>query len=138
MYERKILGLAEAEKAIEAMKKEAATGRPMSMAVMDPFGNLIAFTRMDGAGPLTARMAMNKAYTSAWFGRDTRAFKDWLNEAGKDIVWYDDHRLTGVHGGVAIRTSDGIPVGAIGTSGRHQDEDEAIALVGLKAIQDLL
>lgn len=137
MYDRKVLGFAEAEKAVKAVVEEASKGgRPMSAAVLDPWGNLISFARMDGAGPLTARMAMNKAYTSASFGMDTRMFFDWLKQADKDIAWYDDHRLTAVFGGIVIRSKNGFPVGAIGTSGRTQDEDEALAKVGAEAIKD--
>jgi len=137
MYDRKVLGFAEAEKAVRAVVEESSKGgRPMSAAVLDMWGNLISFARMDGAGPLTARMAINKAYTSSSFGMDTRMFFDWLKQADKDIAWYDDHRLTAVFGGIVIRTKKGIPVGAIGTSGRTQDEDEALAKVGVEAIKD--
>ena len=139
MYDRKVLGLAEAEKAVKAMIEEASKeGRPMSVAVVDAWGDPISFARMDGARPLTARMAMNKAYAAASFGRDTRAVNAWFKEAGKDVAWYDDHRLTVVHGGVCIKLKDGTPIGAIGTSGRHEDEDEALSFVGLKAIEAIL
>jgi uncharacterized protein GlcG (DUF336 family) len=139
MYDRKVLGLAEAEKAVKAVVEEASKGgRPMSVAVLDPWGNLISFVRMDGAGPLTARMAMNKAYTAASFGMDTRMFFGWLKQADKDIAWYDDHRLTAVYGGIVIRDKNGIPVGAIGTSGRTQEEDEELALVGKKALEGVI
>jgi len=139
MFEVKTIGLAEAEAAIRAMKEEASKGgRPMSMAVMDVMGNLIAFERMDGATPLTARMAQNKAYTSAAFGMDTRMYFTWLKGDEKDIAWYDDHRLTAVIGGVVVRTKDGRPVGAIGTSGRKQEEDEELALVGKQAAEAML
>ncbi|GAF93594.1 unnamed protein product [marine sediment metagenome] len=137
MIEQQTLGLAEAEKAVTAMTEEASKGgRPMSMAVVDAWGNLISFARMNGASPLTARMAINKAYTAASFGIDTRNVNQWFKDAGKDVAWYDDHRLTVIHGGVAIRTKEGTLVGAIGTSGRHEDEDEALALVGKKALED--
>jgi len=139
MLEVKAIGLAEAAAAIQAMKEEAAKGgRPMSMAVVDMMGNLVAFERMDGAGPLTARMAQNKAYTSASFGMDTRMYFNWLKGDEKDIAWYDDHRLTAVIGGVVVRTKDGQPIGAIGTSGRKQEEDEELALVGKQAAEALL
>jgi len=137
MYERKIIGFAEAEKAVKAVLEEASKGgRPMSAAVVDAFGNLVSFARMDGAGPLTARMSVNKAYTAASYGMDTRMLFGWLRDADKDIAWYDDQRYTAVIGGCVIRTKDGIPVGAIGTSGRTQEEDEELAKVGVKAIQE--
>lgn len=140
MYERKVLALADAEKAVQAMIEEASKDgkSPMSVTVVDAWGNPISLVRMDGASPLTARMAANKAYTSASFGIDTRMVNQWFKGAGKDVAWYDDHRLTPVHGGVCIKLGDGTLVGAIGASGRHEDEDEALSFVGLKAIQDIL
>ena len=64
MIARNTLGLVEAEKALKAMTEEASKGgRPVSMAVLDAWGELISFARMDGASPLTARMAMNKAFS---------------------------------------------------------------------------
>jgi len=135
MFEKKTLGLAEAEKAVKAMIEEASKDpRPMSMAVVDAWGNLIYFARMDGASALTARMAQNKAYTAASFSNDTRNINQWFKGAGKDVVWYDDHRLTPIHGGNCVRSGK-VVIGAIGTSGRHEDEDEALALVGKAAIE---
>ena len=139
MFERKSLGLAEAQQAVQAMLEEASKGgRPMSVAVVDAWGNPISLARMDGASPLTVRMALNKAYTAASFGGDTRNLNTWFKQAGKDIAWYDDHRLTVVHGGVCVRLKDGTLVGAIGASGRHEDEDEALSLVGKKALEAVL
>jgi len=135
MIEKKSIGLAEAEKAVRAMIEEAGKDpRPMSVAVVDAWGALLSFARMDGAGALTARMAQNKAYTSASFGNETRGINTWFKGAGKDVAWYDDHRLTPIHGGVCVRSGK-ILIGAIGTSGRHEDEDEALALVGKAAIE---
>ncbi len=65
-------------------------------------------------------------------------FFGWMKQADKDIAWYDDHRLTAVYGGVVIRDKDGIPVAAIGTSGRTQEEDEELALVGKKALEGVV
>jgi len=138
MIERKTLGLAEAEKAIQAMLEEAAKDlRPMAVAVVDAWGNLISFARMDGASPLMARMATNKAYTASSFGIDTRNINQWFKGSGKDISWYDDHRLTVVHGGVCVRSGNTV-VGGIGASGRHEDEDEALAIVGKESLTDYL
>jgi glc operon protein GlcG len=139
MRETKTIGLVEAQAAVKAMLDEAAKGgRPMSVAVVDAWGDLLAFARMDGATALTARMSQNKAYTAVSFGMDTRMFFGWLKDADKDIAWYDDHRLTAVYGGLVVRTKEGIPIGAVGTSGRRQEEDEELAMVGKKAIEAML
>lgn len=135
MIERKTLGFTEAEKAVKAMIEEASKGgRPMSVAVVDAWGDLISFARMDGASPLMSRMAINKAYTAASFGIDTRNVNQWFKGADKDVAWYDDRRLTVVHGGVVVRSGDMV-VGAIGASGRHEDEDEALSIVGKKSLE---
>jgi glc operon protein GlcG len=139
MQERKMIGLGEAEAAVKAMIEEASKGgRPMAVAVVDTNGDLVSFAKMNGATALNTRMAINKAYTSACFGMDTRMFFSWLKGDDKDISWYDDHRLTAVFGGVVIRTKTGIPVGAVGASGRKQEEDEALTLIGKKAAEALL
>jgi len=140
MYSREVLGLADAERAVRAMIEEASKepDRPMSVAVVDAWGNLISFARMDGATLLTAHLAMNKAYTAAIFGRDTSTFNKQLKEFDRDIAWHGDPRYTAIHGGVCVKLGNGIVVGAIGSSGRKEEEDEAVSLAGLKAIEDIL
>jgi glc operon protein GlcG len=140
MYDIKLLGLAEAETAVKAMVEEASKDKiPMSVAVVDACGTLVSAARMDGAPPLTIQMAINKAYTSITFGKDTRAMKVHCKNSGRDVAsWYGDFRLTTIHGGVCVRLGDGTVIGAVGASGRSEDDDEALAFVGQKAIQDML
>jgi glc operon protein GlcG len=140
MYAIKLLGLAEAERAVKAMIEEASKNKvPMSVAVVDVCGTLLSAAKMDGAPPLTVQMAINKAYTAATFRNDTRAMKVHCKESGRNITsWYGDLKFTTIHGGVCVKLGDGTVVGAIGASGRSEDEDEALSFVGLKAIQNML
>jgi len=114
--------------------RETKPGRPSSVAVVDNAGVLICFSRMDGASPITARMAVNKAYTAIQWQRDTREVQNMMKE-GRDISWFGDpDRQAPVPGGVLIKLSDGSIAGAVGTSGRKADEDEELALVGASTV----
>lgn len=147
MVKKTKLGLEEARKIIEAMLKYAASkkakpslvsslwpGTPCSFAVVDHAGILIYFARMDGAVPLTARMAVNKAYTAIDTGRDTVDEAKVLKEVGRSIRDFCDPRLTSIPGGVLIKSSDGSVLGAVGVSGRLAEEDEELARVGAGAL----
>ena len=59
--------------------RDAATelgAPPMSFAVMDDGGHLLAFTRMDGAPWVSADVALGKAWTSAAYGVPSAAQKE--------------------------------------------------------------
>jgi uncharacterized protein GlcG (DUF336 family) len=95
---------------------------------------------MDGASPLTIRMACNKAYTAIDWGINTidvlRIF--FSGENARDIAWFGDKRHAPIPGGVLIRSENGTIVGAVGTSGRTGQEDEELARVGEMTYQSLL
>lgn len=134
--------LREAKELLEVMLKfasETKPGRPSSFAVVDAAGVLIAFVRMDGASPLTTRMAINKAYTAIDWGRDTREVREvfFTGEAKRDIAWFGEPRHAPIPGGVLLRTKEHTIVGAVGSSGRTAEEDEELAQVGAKAWNEL-
>jgi len=111
---------------------ETKPGRPSSFAVVDGAGIPICFARMDGAPSLTARMAVNKAYTAIDWGRDTKEVREifFTGEKKRDVAWFGDPRHAPIPGGVLLKTKDGTVVGAIGTSGRTPEEDEELARFG--------
>ena len=142
MIEKRTLGLEEARIIVEAML-EAATkkpGGPSSFAVVDNSGIPIYLARMDGASPLTVRVAINKAYSAIdtqWDTKDMFARIQKLSEIEKvprDIGWWGEPRLSAIPGGVLVKSSDGSIVGAVGTSGRTADEDEELARIGASAV----
>jgi glc operon protein GlcG len=147
MYQREALGLTEARAAVEAALAEASKepNRPMAVAVVDDRGDLVYFARMDGALPMFAHMAINKAYTASRMQRDTASFGDWMKERGRELAVWTDDKFTTVRGGFAIikpgegylpvGTKQGKLLGGIGASGRSGEEDEQIALTGLNAIE---
>jgi len=141
MYDKKVLGLTEAEVAFRAIIGGALKDpdSPVAVAVADDRGDIITLTRMTGASWYYAEMATKKAYTAAKLRRDIR--KSLELRKGKTWGMYDalGSGMTMIPGGVAI-TEPGRTVvyGAIGVSGRSDDEDEALAFIGLKAMQAFL
>ena len=147
MYQKEVIGLSEARIAVEAALAEASKqpDRPMAVAVVDDRGDLVYFARMDGALPLYVHMAINKAYTAARMSWDTGFFAGLQREFDRELAIWGDSKLTLIKGGQCVikpgkgyiprSTTTGTVVGGIGASGRTEDEDEMIALAGLKAIE---
>ena len=135
MFDKTVLGLDEARRALEAMIAAASQepDRPVAFAVADPDGNLILYAHMDHAGHLPRDMAARKAYTSARMGANTGAWGARMGKAGIDLGDLGDPRYTGFAGGVCVRVG-GAVVGGIGVSGRAADEDEVLAQIGASAI----
>jgi glc operon protein GlcG len=135
MYDKKILGLADARKTIDTVLAIAGNdgGGPIVVTVVDPHGDAIAFARMDGAGHLPRSMAARKAYTSARMGADSGAYGERMVQAGIDLKDLGDPNVTGFAGAVCLRV-DGQVVGAIGVSGRSAEHDEELAREGAAAI----
>lgn len=144
MYEKVMLGLEEARKAVDAVIAEASrtSGPPVAVAVVDDHGDLVCFARMDKIVPHPLHMAMNKAYTAARRASDTPIIDKRQREQGYSLPAWGDSRYTTVQGGVCITKppgqgfppAPGTVVGGIGVSGRRPEEDEELALVGLRAM----
>jgi len=135
-YQRSVLSLGEAQKAMDRMLQEAskAPDRPVAIAICDDQGELIAFARMDKCAPLPLSIARKKAFTAARTRADTKAFADRLKSMGRSISDLGEPNLLAVQGGVAIIAADGSALGGIGVSGLAAEEDEAIAKIGLGVI----
>jgi glc operon protein GlcG len=156
MYERKELGTEECLKAVHAMIRKAQEdgGAPIAVAVVDTHGELICYARMDGY-PVVSRhqacnevanhMCIKKAYTASMWGRDTREFSERQGETAQNIgpklnIAVDfSSAYTTTRGGVAVvEPGKQVVYGGIGVGGRTAEEDDDIALVGLKTIQNEL
>jgi len=140
MYERKILGLEDANKIVEAMISDVQRrkGSPLSIAVVDYHGDLVQFVRMDGASGNSAHMARAKAYSAAKLRHDTSAIHAWMETINAQLIDWADPKLTTVGGAVCIVDKSGptpVVVGAVGVGGwpRWQD-DEASARIGIAAM----
>ena len=126
------------EQALAAIRAtlEAAPG-PVSIAVADDHGELVACLAMDGAPRDTLENARRKAYTAARSdATSTRALAEKVHDSPTELASFDP-LFSFFHGGVAA-FSAGRRVGAVGVSGLPGAEDErlaaaAIAAAGLEA-----
>nr|WP_255356152.1 heme-binding protein [Brevundimonas sp. Root1423] len=96
----------------------------LTISIVEPTGEPIAFGRMTGAGYGSADIALAKARTAARFGRETRVLADALAAGQLWPLAIDG--LIPVEGGVPI-VVDGRTVGAIGVSGASALTDGDIA-----------
>lgn len=109
--------------------------KPLSVAVLDAGGHLLAFVREDGASPGRFEIAQGKAYGAVMLGmpgsaqmkraEDQAYFMAAVNGAfgGKVIP---------VPGGVLVMQGDAV-VGAVGVTGDTSDNDAAVAVAGIEA-----
>lgn len=155
--EFKKLTLDEALVGLDAMLAEAEKdpSRPVAVGVADEGGAVLCFYRMDGASDFDREMAMKKAFTAGWLGESGTAMLKGLVD--RDYPFYEFNHSYGtvVPGGMPIvppgserkdmtvKTGDvggdvrhkRGQIGACGVSGRGFAEDDALAEIGVKAIQ---
>ena len=112
-------------KAVEYANSEFK--RPVCVAVCDNHGLLLAFMRMPGATLRSVPIAQRKAYTAAYMCMDTAAFAERLKRENVPASYFCDEQLTGLPGGVVLKDSAGVVVGAAGVSGLTPPEDQSIA-----------
>ena len=116
-----------------AQKESSDLGVPMSFAVMDPGGHLVALVRMDGAPWISTDVAQGKAWTAAAYGMPSagqKAKMEPLPNFSTALATMTSGRFTPQPGAVPVY-SDGRLVGALGASGGtgQQDEDVCAAAV---------
>ncbi len=137
MYQLETIGLDDAQKAIQAILTEQAKDpqkRPISIAVVDAHGDLIAFARMDNGRVMTADVAMKKAYTCVRTRANSAVFAERIRQGGMSVSDIDP-KMIGAQGGVVImKPGTEICVGAIGVSGLAAPEDEALSEKGVQAM----
>lgn len=130
--------LAQASTIVDAaLEKGAALGlAPLTVAVLDTGGHLVAFKREDKSGILRADIAFGKAWGALGMGFGSREI---ANRAAKMPVFFtalttiSNGRLVPVPGGVLILDRSLGLVGAVGISGDTSDQDEICAIAGIEA-----
>jgi len=127
MRTRHTLTGAGVQKMVAACKAEAMKNKwNVSIAVVDDAGYLLYLERLDGAGPVTAEVATEKATTAARTRRPTKFWDDRIKERPSFMKFPG---LVPLQGGVPIMYQNEC-VGAIGVSGVQSHEDEQIAYAG--------
>src|SRR3954471_24660931 len=118
--------------AVLAAAERAATerGARVVLAVVDPWGELVALRRTAGAQAASSRVAVDKARTAAIFVRPSREMEQQVTDGRLGALAL--HGAACLTGGIPL-TVDGEVVGAVGASGETPDTDEAVALAGAAA-----
>ena len=132
------LTLAQASTIVDVALK---TGRdkkfaPLSVAVLDAGGHLVAFKREDKSGILRFDIAFGKAWGALGMGFGGRTL---AGRAPKSQLFFtmlaaaSEGRFVPVIGGILIRDAAGDVIGAVGISGDSSENDELCGLAGIEA-----
>jgi uncharacterized protein GlcG (DUF336 family) len=132
------LTLAQASTILDAaLKKGRETNcAPLTVAVLDSGGHLVAFKREDRSGILRYDIAFGKAWGALGMGFGSRT----LFERSQNTPMFftaltaaSGGRLVPNPGGVLIKDSGDDILGAVGIAGDTSDKDEACAIAGIGA-----
>ena len=129
------------EQAEEVAAATLAHGRsvgaaPLTVAVLDAGGHLVAVEREDGSGILRPQIACAKAWSALGVGFSSRELG---RRAEAQPVFFAalasvaDGRFAPAAGGLLVRDADGRVLGGVGVSGDVSDVDEVCALAGVAA-----
>jgi uncharacterized protein GlcG (DUF336 family) len=130
--------LAQASTIVDAalQKGRDTDSSPLTVAVLDAGGHLVAFKREDRSGIMRFEIAFGKAWGALGMGFGSREL---VERAKVNPVFTSaltvlaQGRLVPVPGGVLIKNAAGDVVGAVGVSGDTSDRDEECALAGIAA-----
>jgi glc operon protein GlcG len=127
------ISLNRAQAVIQAAVAEAKKRNwKMNVAVADSGGNLVAFQRMDGAMLASIQIAEHKARAAATFRRPTKVFEDGINLMHLDYLLAFDGIIAS-RGGIPL-IEKGAIIGAIGSSGGTDSQDEIVSKAGAAVI----
>jgi uncharacterized protein GlcG (DUF336 family) len=117
-----------------ARQKAEEQGTLMDIAVVDAGANLKAFIRMDNAFLGSIDISIKKAKTARFFNMPTGKLGE-LAQPGQPLfnIEFSNGGLITFAGGVPIKNSKGIIIGAIGVSGSSVENDHEVATAGAKA-----
>src|SRR5262249_1913871 len=133
-----VVTLAQASTIVDAAlnKGRDTNCAPLTVAVLDSGGHLVAFKREDKSGLLRFDIAFGKAWGALGMGFGSRTL---AARAAKTPQFFtmlaaaSGGRMVTNPGGVLIRTAAGDIIGAVGISGDTSDRDEACAIAGIEA-----
>jgi glc operon protein GlcG len=107
----------------------------MNVAVVDSGGNLVAFQRMDGAMLASIQIAEHKARAAATFRRETKQFEDGIQLMHLNYLLAFDGIIAS-RGGIPL-IEQGVIIGAIGSSGGADSQDDIVSKAGAALINQL-
>ncbi len=117
---------------LEHARAEAVANKwAVTIAVVDDGGHPLALERLDGAAPVSAYIATEKARTSAMGRRASGDYEEMI-KAGRNA--FLSAPLTAMlEGGVPV-VIEGQVIGAVGVSGVKSDQDAQVARAGIASL----
>ena len=111
--------------------------KPLSVAVLDAGGHVLAFEREDGASPGRFAIAKGKAYGAVMLGMSgsaqmARAEQQAYFMAAVNGVY--GGQVVPVPGGILLRDTSGSVIGALGVTGDTSDNDAEAGKAGAEAV----
>ena len=133
-----VISLSQASTIVDVALKTARDSnlQPLTVAVLDGGGHLVAFKREDKSGILRFDIAFGKAWGALGMGFGSRTL---AARAAKTPQFFtmlaaaSGGRIVTNPAGVLIRDAAGNIVGACGVSGDTSDNDEICAIAGIEA-----
>src|ERR1700691_4407248 len=130
--------LAQASTVVDVALKQARDSNlaPLTVAVLDAGGYLVAFKREDKSGILRFAIAFGKAWGALAMGFGSRTLASRATKTPQFFTMLaaaSGGRMVTNPGGVLIRDMDNNVVGACGISGDTSDKDEMCAIAGIEA-----
>ena len=132
------LSLEQAQTIVAAALKEGRTLglKPLSVAVLDAGGHLVAFAREDKSSNLRPQIAVAKASGALALGVSSRVIGEMAIERPTFVnaaAGLNPAGIVPAAGGVLIQ-SGGVTIGAVGVTGDLSDNDEKCAIAGMAAV----
>ncbi len=128
------IGLERAKVLMAAAEAEAKKQNwKLNIAIADTNGELVHFSRMEGAQIGSVTVSQGKARTAARYRRETRLFYN-AYETGHGYVATLDPTLVASPGGFPL-VENGKIIGAIGCSGGTGDQDAVVCKAGADALK---
>ncbi len=128
------IGLERAKVLMAAAEAEAKKRNwKLNIAIADTNGELVHFSRMEGAQIGSVTVSQGKARTAARYRRETRLFYN-AYETGHGYVATLDPTLVASPGGFPL-VENGKIIGAIGCSGGTGDQDAVVCKAGADALK---
>jgi glc operon protein GlcG len=132
MQRKAVLESAEVNRMVTAARAEAQKNKwPVTVAVVDDGGHLLALERLDDCAPISAYIATEKARTAALGRRDTKNYEEMINSGRTALITAP--LLTSLEGGLPL-VVEGKVIAAIGVSGVKPEQDAQIAAAGVAAL----
>tara|TARA_R110001592_G_scaffold105374_2_gene296182 strand:+ start:4611 stop:5051 length:441 start_codon:yes stop_codon:yes gene_type:complete len=106
---------------------------PLTVAVLDAGGHIVALKREDDSGILRVEIAVGKAYGALGFGVGGRELREKNPKFMAGVISTAPNGMVPAPGGVLIRDPDtGRIIGACGISGDTGERDEECAVAGIE------